>query len=81
MEKLAYTVPEAAEVLGLGVQAVYNLAHVPSFPAVRVGNRILIPCNSLARWLEAQTPGLEEASRPLEQPGERAGQIHKRLVI
>ena len=53
-EKLAYSVPEAAEVLGLGVQAVYNLAHVASFPAVRVGNRILIPCDSLARWLEAQ---------------------------
>ena len=52
MEKLAYSVPEAAEVLGIGVQAVYNLAHVASFPAVRVGNRILIPCESLARWLE-----------------------------
>ncbi|WP_297197481.1 helix-turn-helix domain-containing protein [uncultured Flavonifractor sp.] len=54
MEKLAYSVPEAAEVLGVGVQAVYNLAHVAGFPAVRVGNRILIPCESLARWLEAQ---------------------------
>ena len=42
MEKIAYNVQEAAA------------AHRPDFPAVRVGNRILIPCESLARWLEAQ---------------------------
>lgn len=54
MEKLAYSVPEAAKVLGVGVQTVYNLVHVEGFPAVRVGKRFLIPCAGLARWLEAQ---------------------------
>ena len=54
MEKLAYSVPEAAKVLGVGASDVYNLAHVEGFPAVRVGNRILIPCENLARWLEEQ---------------------------
>lgn len=54
MEKLAYTVPEAAKLLGVGASAVYNLAHVEGFPAVRVGKKTLIPCESLSRWLEAQ---------------------------
>ena len=54
MEKIAYNVQEAAAALGLCADAVYNLAHRPDFPAVRVGNRILIPCESLAQWLEAQ---------------------------
>ena len=54
MEKIAYNVQEAAAALGLCADAVYDLAHRPDFPAVRVGDRILIPCESLARWLEAQ---------------------------
>ena len=49
MEKIAYNVQEAAAALGLCADAVYDLAHRPDFPAVRVGNRILIPCESLAR--------------------------------
>ena len=43
MEKIAYNVQEAAAALGLCADAVYDLAHRPDFPAVRVGNRILIP--------------------------------------
>ena len=54
MEKIAYNVQEAAAALGLCADAVYDLAHRPDFPAVRGGNRILIPCESLARWLESQ---------------------------
>lgn len=60
IEKLAYSVQEAAAALGVNVNAVYNLSHRRDFPAVRIGNRILIPKENLARWLDAQASGHQQ---------------------
>ncbi len=52
MEKLAYSVMEAAEAIGVSRAAMYNLIHCADFPKKVVGGRILIPAKALERWLE-----------------------------
>lgn len=52
MEKLAYSVMEAAEAIGVSRAAMYNLIHCTDFPKKVVGGRILIPAKALERWLE-----------------------------
>lgn len=54
IEPLVYTVPEAAEAIGLAVCRVYDLCHVATFPAFRIGGRWIIPRRDLAEWLTQQ---------------------------
>ena len=46
MEKLALSVPEAAELLGLNPKRVYELSRTPSFPAFRCGATLTVR----SRW-------------------------------
>ena len=55
MEKLAYRPDELMELLGIGRNAVYNLLKVEGFPVISVGRSLLIPAQSLERWLDQQT--------------------------
>lgn len=48
------TVPEAASIMRLGKNKVYELAHDPTFPTVREGRKILIPRNGLINWMESR---------------------------
>lgn len=50
-EKLAYNVGELGTVLGIGYPAANNLCHIQGFPALKVGNRYIIPKESLEKWL------------------------------
>ena len=54
IEPLVHTVPEAAEAIGLAVCRVYDLCHVATFPAFRIGGRWIIPRRALAEWLTQQ---------------------------
>lgn len=54
MEKLTITVEEMAEVVGVSRPKAYELIHKEGFPTVRMGRRIVIPLDSLKRWLEEQ---------------------------
>lgn len=54
MEKLTLSVPEAAKVLGIGNNKMYQLARTKGFPTIRVGNRLLISVKGLERWVEEQ---------------------------
>ena len=45
---------EAAEVLRISKSKVYELAHTESFPAVRIGKRVVIPRDKLIQWMNAQ---------------------------
>lgn len=54
IEPLVYTVDEAAEAIGLAKCKVYDLCHVASFPAFRVGGRWIIPRRDLQEWLTQQ---------------------------
>ena len=48
----AMTVKEAAAFLGISAGKCYDLTRRRGFPALRDGNRILIPRDGLRRWLE-----------------------------
>lgn len=55
MERLVYSVPEMASVLGISKTTAYQLVHRDGFPAVKVSaNRTVVPCAALDRWLEEQ---------------------------
>lgn len=51
MEKLTYSVEEAAEAIGVSRSAMYNLIHIDGFPTLKVGNRRLISRELLAEWV------------------------------
>ena len=46
---------EAAEVLRISKSKVYELARTESFPAVRIGKRVVIPRDKLIQWMNDQT--------------------------
>ncbi len=50
------TVPEAANILGIGRSGAYAAVRSGAIPAVRIGHRILVPVAALERLLKA-TPG------------------------
>ena len=54
MEKLTVTVDELAKIVGVSRPTAYELIHKEGFPTVRIGRRIVIPLDSLKRWLEEQ---------------------------
>ena len=51
MAKLAVSVPEAAEMLGISIPSMYQLVHVAGFPSIRIGKRWLISIRGLEEWV------------------------------
>ena len=49
--KMAFSISEAAEFLGIGKNTMATLVHSKGFPRVKVGRRIIIPINALNQWL------------------------------
>ena len=45
---------EAAEVLRISKSKVYELAQSESFPAIRIGKRVVILRDKLIQWMNAQ---------------------------
>ena len=45
---------EAAGVLRISKSKVYELARMESFPAVRIGKRVVIPRDKLIEWMKEQ---------------------------
>ena len=55
-EKLALTVPEAAKLIGVGLNTMRDLTHADGFPAIRVSaNRIIVPVDGLKAWLATRS--------------------------
>ena len=46
-----YTLPEAAQVLGIGRSAAYLAAQRGDLPTIRIGRRLLVPAVALDRLL------------------------------
>lgn len=61
-ERLAYSVPEAAALLGVSSDTVYEMIRQRRIPSVRLGRRILIPRPALVRWLESAAEGVAPAT-------------------
>lgn len=46
-----------AKMLGISISSAYELMHETSFPALRVGSRIVVPKEKFCQWVESQTGG------------------------
>ena len=59
VERMTYSIDEAAEALGVGRSAVYNLCHVEGFPRLKIGKggKFRIPIDLLKRWMEENSGG------------------------
>lgn len=53
-EKIALSVVEAAELLGVSPPTVYKLMRRADFPAFKIGTRTLISRSKLEKWVEKQ---------------------------
>jgi len=51
VEKMAYSIRETAEAIGLSPNTVYDLVQSKRLPAVKLGRKILISKLELAAWL------------------------------
>lgn len=52
VERLTYTVREAAQVLGIGKDLAYQLIKSGELPSVKLGGRLVVPKIALERLLE-----------------------------
>lgn len=50
-EKLAYSLTETAEVLGVSRPTVYTLIKRPGFPVFQIGGRKLVSVDGLREWV------------------------------
>ena len=48
-----------AKLLGISISSSYELMHEKDFPALRIGNRIVVPKEAFIRWVEQHTGGAE----------------------
>lgn len=55
MDKLAFSVTETAQVLGVSRPTVYALIKQPGFPVFQIGGRKLISVDGLRNWVRNQT--------------------------
>ena len=46
-----------AKVLGVSPSSGYELMHEPSFPVLRVGNRLVVPKEQSIQWVAKHTEG------------------------
>lgn len=59
-KRLTLTVPEVAQMLGIGRNTAYELARAGRLPVVRLGKRFLVPVAALERWLEERAQPVED---------------------
>lgn len=52
--RLALKPKEAAPLIGVGNNMIYQLCHRADFPAIKVGAGIIIPVDALRQWLNNQ---------------------------
>ena len=48
-----------SKTLGIAPSSAYELMHEKNFPALRIGNRIVVPKEAFIRWVEQHTGGTE----------------------
>ena len=44
-----------SQILGVSPSSAYELMHKCSFPALRIGSRIVVPKDKFCQWVETQT--------------------------
>ena len=43
-----------AKVLGISISSAYELMHEKDFPALKVGNRLIVPKENFKQWVETK---------------------------
>ena len=56
LERATYTVEEAGRLLGIGRGQAYEAVRRGEIPSVRIGKRIIVPKDALARLLSGNGP-------------------------
>lgn len=56
---LFLNVTTVAKVLGVSPSSGYELMHEKDFPVLRVGNRMVVPKEKFAEWVERHTGGAQ----------------------
>ncbi len=46
-----------ARVLGVSISSSYELMHEAGFPAMRIGNRLMVPKEKFIKWVDERTGG------------------------
>ena len=64
MDKLTYTVTEAAKLLGIGRAAAYEAARSGHLPTIRIGKRILVPVVAFEQMLRECADRSDPGSHP-----------------
>ena len=54
MEKLVYSVQEAAEVFGISKSYMYELARRGEVPALKLGKRLVVPKEKFIKWINEE---------------------------
>ena len=49
---LMLSVPQIADILGIGRTNAYELVKEKDFPSLKIGSRIVIPRDKLIQWIE-----------------------------
>ena len=52
IQKLTYSVVEAAAALGVSKTVMYQIIRTEGFPVIVLGNRRVIPIESFKRWMD-----------------------------
>lgn len=55
--RLAYTVTQAAEAVGVSRPTLYRWMSIDGFPAVRIGGTVRIPVDAFREWLNERADG------------------------
>ena len=65
MKRLTRTIPEAAELLGIGRGSAYEAARTGQLPTIRIGRRLLVPLAALEKILDqgSETRASDEIAR------------------
>ncbi len=68
MDKLAYAIPEAAELIGVGYVKCYELISSGELETFRVGRRRLCSVAAIQRYIERQEAEEHQARAGAEMP-------------
>jgi excisionase family DNA binding protein len=54
VSKVAYSVKEASEALGVNINTMYELVRQSEFPSFKIGNKFLVSVKGLEDWVSKQ---------------------------
>lgn len=66
VDRVTYTVEEAARLLGIGRNTAYEAVARGEVPVIRVGRRLLVPRAALERLMEPSVPAQQTKPDPIQ---------------